>query len=78
MKVELNPLLLPTLQHVLGIDMATLLSSDEADFLPVKSYGLDSSFYPSQALLDALAHAYGINNVISPTALHTVHYVAQQ
>lgn len=65
------------LNRVWHIDTEALLTTDEADLPPVRSYPLDSPFYPSENLLYTLAHVYGINNSI-PTALRLVDYISRQ
>jgi hypothetical protein len=65
------------LNRVWHINVEALLTTDEADLPPVKSYPFDSPFYPSENLLFTLAHVYGVNNSI-PTALRLVDYISWQ
>ena len=65
------------LKRVWGIDVETLLNTDDDNAPPPKNYTRDSPFYPSKKLLYSIAHIYGINNAI-PTALRLVDYVSRQ
>jgi Mitochondrial ATPase expression len=64
------------LKRVWNIDIDALMKSSNSE-PPTKNYSEDSPFYPSEQLLYAIAHAYGINNEI-PTALRLVDYVSRQ
>jgi hypothetical protein len=65
------------LKRVWGIDVETLLNTDDDKAPPPKHHARDSPFYPSEKLLYTIAHVYGINNSI-PTALRLVDFVSRQ
>jgi Mitochondrial ATPase expression len=63
------------LAKVWDIDVPRLMVSD-IDVEPVEAYQFGSPFRPSETLLLAVAHAYGINNQI-PTALRLVDFISK-
>jgi hypothetical protein len=65
------------LGRVWGINVDKLMTMNEKDFKGPNFYPLDSPFWPSKTLLFALAHCFGINNMI-PTALRLVDYVSRK
>jgi hypothetical protein len=65
------------LRRVWGVDVDGLLQHGEEHTQPVKHYPLDSPFRPSQELLMAVAHVFGINNAV-PTALQVVDFISRQ
>ena len=65
------------LRRVWNIDVQQLLTSNDSELPPPKSYGHHSPFYPTGMLLYSVAHAFGINNQI-PTALRLIDYISGQ
>ncbi|TAQ86076.1 hypothetical protein B7494_g5597 [Chlorociboria aeruginascens] len=63
------------LKRVWDIDVEAIINNESVS--QAKPYPLDSPFYPTDRLLMAIAHSYGINNSI-PTAIRLVDYVSQQ
>ena len=64
------------LGRVWGINVDKLMTMNEKDFRGPNFYPYDSPFQPSKTLLFALAHCFGINNMV-PTALRLVDYVSR-
>jgi hypothetical protein len=65
------------LRRVWNIDVQQLLTSNDSELSPPKSYGRHSPFYPTGMLLYSIAHAFGINNQI-PAALRLIDYISGQ
>jgi hypothetical protein len=59
-----------------GIDVDKLMTKDERSLPWPKQFAEGSPFRPSEALLMAIAHTFGINNAI-PTALRLVDYISR-
>jgi hypothetical protein len=65
------------LGRVWGINVDKLMTMNEKDFRGPNSYPMDSPFRPSTTLLLALAHCFGINNMV-PIALRLIDYVSRR
>jgi hypothetical protein len=64
------------MMKVWGIDVDQLMTKDESKLPKPKHFPLGSPFRPSQTLLLAIAHAFGINNEI-PVALRLIDYLSR-
>jgi hypothetical protein len=64
------------LVRVWGINVDTLMTKNEKDCRVSNSYPMDSPFRPSVTLLLAIAHCFGINNMV-PIALRLIDYVSR-
>jgi hypothetical protein len=64
------------LAKVWNIDVGRLMAANGVDVKSAKTYELGSPFRPSESLLLAVAHSYGINNQI-PTALRLIDFISR-